>query len=177
MHYRDRSTVSPTGEEKSVVERTSHAARKRTTRKTIARELALSTVIEQPVQARIIASAPPSRTVPAHLRYERTDPFAVRIAFPAAASLDGAEVEWAFARDLLARGLLRSAGGGDVRVWPCGPHRTVLEFHAQEGVAMVQIDTPELRSFLARSYALVPAGGEGGQLDVDSDLAALLRQA
>ncbi|MFI1971206.1 regulator [Streptomyces cinnamoneus] len=137
----------------------------------------MSTVIEQAVQARIIASAPPSRTVPARLRYDRRDPFAVRIAFPPAASLDGADVEWAFARDLLARGLLRSAGGGDVRVWPCGPHRTVLEFHALEGVAMVQTDTAELRAFLARTYTSVPAGGESGHLDVDSDLAALLRQA
>ncbi|MFI9202115.1 SsgA family sporulation/cell division regulator [Streptomyces sp. NPDC053048] len=137
----------------------------------------MSTVIEQAVQARIITSAPPSRTVPARLLYERSDPFAVRVAFPPVASLDGAEVEWAFARQLLARGLLRSAGGGDVRVWPCGPHRTVLEFHAPEGVAMVQIDTPELRSFLARTYTLVPVGGEGGHLDVEGDLAALLRQA
>ncbi|MEV4432527.1 SsgA family sporulation/cell division regulator [Streptomyces sp. NPDC049555] len=137
----------------------------------------MSTVIEQPVQARIIASAPPSRTVPARLCYERSDPFAVRVAFPPVASLDGAEVQWTFARDLLARGLLRSAGGGDVRVWPCGPHRTVLEFHAPEGVAMVQIDTPELRSFLAHTYAQVPAGGEAGHLDVEGDLADLLREA
>ncbi|MBB4895355.1 hypothetical protein FHS39_004433 [Streptomyces olivoverticillatus] len=137
----------------------------------------MSTVIEQAVQARIIASAPPSRTVPAQLLYERADPFAVRVTFPPAASLDGDEVEWAFARELLARGLLTPAGGGDVRVWPCGPHRTVLEFHAAEGVAMVQLDTPELRTFLARTYALVPAGGEGGHLDVDSDLAVLLREA
>ncbi|GHF26720.1 hypothetical protein GCM10010218_04530 [Streptomyces mashuensis] len=136
----------------------------------------MSTVIEQAVQARIIASAPPSRAVPAQLRYLRSDPFAVRVAFPAAASLDGEAVEWAFARDLLARGLLRSAGGGDVRVWPCGPHRTVVELHAPEGVAMVQLETGELRSFLARTYAVVPAGGEGGLLDVDGHLAALLRQ-
>ncbi|MFF4158814.1 SsgA family sporulation/cell division regulator [Streptomyces sp. NPDC001678] len=134
----------------------------------------MSAVIEQAVQARIIASAPPSRTVPALLRYESADPFAVRVVFPPTASLDGDEVEWAFARELLARGLLRSAGGGDVRVWPCGPHRTVLEFHALEGVAMVQIDTPELRAFLAHTYAQVPAGAEAGHLDVDSDLAALL---
>ncbi|MEV4439932.1 SsgA family sporulation/cell division regulator [Streptomyces sp. NPDC049577] len=137
----------------------------------------MSTVIDQAVQARLIASAPPSRTVSAQLRYLRSDPFAVRVAFPATASLDGAEVEWTFARELLARGLLSPTGGGDVRVWPCGPHRTVLELHAQEGVAMVQMDTDDLRGFLARSYALVPVGSEGGHLDVDSDLAALLREA
>lgn len=137
----------------------------------------MSTVIDQAVQARLIASAARPRLVPAHLRYARTDPFAVHISFPPAASLDGAEVRWAFARELLASGLLTPAGRGDVRVWPCGPQRTVLEFHAPEGVAMVQIDTAELRGFLALSYALVPAGTEEGLLDVDSDVAALLGQA
>ncbi|MFI0741102.1 SsgA family sporulation/cell division regulator [Streptomyces sp. NPDC021100] len=136
----------------------------------------MPTVIDQAVQARLIASSPQSRSVPAQLRYRRADPFAVRIAFPPAASLDGAEVEWAFARELLAGGLLSPSGGGDVRVWPCGPERTVLEFHAPEGVAMVQIDTAELRGFLARSYALVPVGGEAGCLDVDGGVEALLRQ-
>ncbi|GAA0499466.1 SsgA family sporulation/cell division regulator [Streptomyces stramineus] len=137
----------------------------------------MSTVIDQAVQARLIASAPLDRPVPAQLRYERSDPFAVHIAFPPAASLDGADVEWAFGRELLACGLISPAGGGDVHIWPCGPDRTVLEFHAREGVAMVQIDTSELRRFLARSYALVPLGCEVGHLDVDGDLAALLREA
>ncbi|GGR30593.1 SsgA family sporulation/cell division regulator [Streptomyces netropsis] len=137
----------------------------------------MSTLIDQAVQARLIVSAPPARAVPARLRYERSDPFAVHIAFPPAASLDGAEVEWTFARELLATGLNTSTGCGDVQVWPCGADRTVLEFHAREGVAMVQLDTAELRRFLGRSYELVPAGTEAGHLDVDSDLAALLREA
>ncbi|QLE74733.1 SsgA family sporulation/cell division regulator [Streptomyces rectiverticillatus] len=137
----------------------------------------MSTVIDQAVQARLIASAPQDRAVPAQLRYVPSDPFAVHIAFPPVASLDGADVEWVFARETLACGLIAPTGGGDVHVWPCGPDRTVLEFHAVEGVAMVQIGTAELRRFLARSYALVPAGSEGGHLDVDGDLAALLREA
>ncbi|MFC5719346.1 SsgA family sporulation/cell division regulator [Streptomyces gamaensis] len=137
----------------------------------------MSTVIDHAVQARLIASAPQDRAVPAQLRYEPADPFAVQISFPPAASLDGADVQWAFARELLARGLITPMGAGDVQVWPCGPERTVLEFHAREGVAMVQIDTAELRSFLARSYALVPAGCEGAHLDLDGTLAALLRRA
>ncbi|MEU5428608.1 SsgA family sporulation/cell division regulator [Streptomyces olivoreticuli] len=134
----------------------------------------MSTVIDQAVQARLIASAPKDRAVPAQLRYVPSDPFAVHIAFPPVASLDGADVAWAFARELLACGLLSPAGGGDVHVWPCGPDRTVLEFHAPEGIAMVQIDTAELRRFLARSYALVPAGTEIAHLDLDTDLTALL---
>ncbi|MCC3772464.1 SsgA family sporulation/cell division regulator [Streptomyces sp. UNOC14_S4] len=137
----------------------------------------MSTVIDQAVQVRLIASAPQDRAVPAQLRYAPSDPFAVHIAFPPVASLDGADVAWAFARELLADGLTSPAGAGDVHVWPCGPDRTVLEFHAPEGIAMVQIATAEVRRFLARSYAVVPAGHEGGRLDVDSDVAALLREA
>ncbi len=137
----------------------------------------MSTVINQAVQVRLIASAPLERAIPAGLRYEPADPFAVRITFPATASLDGAEVAWTFARDLLATGLNEPVGTGDVHVWPCGTDRTVLEFHALEGMAMIQIDTTELRLFLRHSYELVPAGTESGHLDVDSDLAALLRDA
>lgn len=135
----------------------------------------MSTVIDQAVQARLIASTPQARAIPASLRYARKDPFAVRVSFPPTASLDGSEVEWTFGRELLAAGLRGPAGQGDVHVWPCGGERTVMEFHAPEGVAMVQFDTSDLRRFLGRSYELVADGCEGGLLDLDVDLAALLR--
>ncbi|WEV28806.1 SsgA family sporulation/cell division regulator [Streptomyces sp. 71268] len=137
----------------------------------------MSIVIDQAIQARLIASAPGTRAIPARLRYEPTDPFAVRVSFPPAASLDGFEVEWAFGRDLLEEGLRRPAGSGDVYVWPCSAERIVLEFRADEGMAMVQLNSADVREFLGRSYALVPVGEEGGYLDVDADLAALLRDA
>lgn len=136
-----------------------------------------TTVIDQAVQARLIASTPEARAIPACLRYEREDPFAVRVSFPPTASLDGAAVEWTFGRELLTAGLRGPAGSGDVLVWPCGPQRTVLEFHAPEGMAMVQFDTDDLRRFLNRSYALVPEGSESARLDLDHSLAALLREA
>ncbi|MDX3232416.1 SsgA family sporulation/cell division regulator [Streptomyces sp. ME19-01-6] len=136
-----------------------------------------TTVIDQAVQARLIASTPEARAIPACLRYEREDPFAVRVSFPPTASLDGEAVEWTFGRELLTAGLRGPAGSGDVQVWPCGPHRTVLEFHAPEGMAMVQFDTDDLQLFLDRSYALVPEGSESARLDLDHDLAVLLREA
>lgn len=137
----------------------------------------MSIVIDQAIRARLIASAPGTRAIPARLRYEPADPFAVRVSFPPAASLDGFEVEWTFGRDLLAAGTHQPAGGGDVHVWPCGPERTVLEFRAEEGMAMVQFNTADVHEFLSRSYDLVPAGDEGGYLDLDAELAALLRGA
>ncbi|MFD3942021.1 SsgA family sporulation/cell division regulator [Streptomyces sp. NPDC058579] len=134
----------------------------------------MSTVIEQAVQARLVASAPRMETVPATLRYDREDPFAVSMAFPPPATLEGVEVSWAFARELLVQGIDGPAGLGDVRVRPYGYDRTVVEFHAPEGVAVVHVRTSELRHFIQRSQHLVPAGREHQYLDWDGDLAQLL---
>ncbi|MFD4761708.1 SsgA family sporulation/cell division regulator [Streptomyces sp. NPDC058439] len=133
----------------------------------------MSTVIEQSVQARMVASAPRMETLPATLMYDRSDPFAVRMAFPATATLEGTDVSWEFSRELLAAGLDGAAGVGDVRIRPFGYDRTVLEFHAAEGIAMVHVRTAELRRFLARAQALVPAGEEHRFLDLDRSLTEL----
>lgn len=122
----------------------------------------------------MVASAPQMETLPAVLSYDRTDPFAVRMAFPAPATLEGTEVSWEFSRELLAAGMDASAGVGDVRVRPFGYDRTVLEFHAAEGIAMVHVRTAELRRFLRRAQELVPAGEEHRFLDMDRGLADLL---
>ena len=137
----------------------------------------MSPVIEQAVQARVVASVPRMETVPATLRYDLQDPFAVRMAFPPPATLEGTEVTWEFSRELLATGVNEPAGVGDVRVRPFGYGRTVLEFHAPEGTAMVHLRTSELRRFLERVQGLVPAGREHLFLDLDHDLTELLRDA
>ncbi|MFB6716792.1 MULTISPECIES: SsgA family sporulation/cell division regulator [unclassified Streptomyces] len=134
----------------------------------------MSTVIEQSVQARMVASAPRMETLPATLQYDRRDPFAVRMAFPATATLEGTEVSWEFSRELLAAGMDAAAGVGDVRIRPFGYDRTVLEFHADEGIAMVHVRTAELRRFLERAQELVPTGDEHRFLDLDRSLTHLL---
>ncbi|GAA2938753.1 MULTISPECIES: SsgA family sporulation/cell division regulator [Streptomyces] len=134
----------------------------------------MSSVIEQSVQARMVASAPRMETLPATLHYDRGDPFAVRMAFPGPATLEGTEVSWEFSRELLATGMETPAGMGDVRVRPFGYDRTVLEFHAVEGIAMVHVRTAELRRFLDRAQELVPVGDEFRFLDLDRDLSELL---
>ncbi|MFB7918817.1 SsgA family sporulation/cell division regulator [Streptomyces sp. NPDC056061] len=133
----------------------------------------MSTVIEQSVQARMVASAPRMETLPATLQYDRSDPFAVRMAFPAKATLEGTDVSWEFSRELLAAGVDGAAGVGDVRIRPYGYDRTVLEFHAFEGVAMVHVRTAELRLFLERAQELVPVGDEHRFLDLDRSLSDL----
>ncbi|MFJ7188764.1 spore wall synthesis regulator SsgD [Streptomyces bacillaris] len=134
----------------------------------------MSSVIEQSVQARMVASAPRMETLPATLSYDVKDPFAVRMAFPAPATLEGTEVSWEFSRELLTAGVDAPAGEGDVRVRPFGYERTVLEFHAAEGIAMVHVRTAELRRFLERAQELVPVGDEYRHLDLDRDLTDLL---
>ncbi|MFD0022639.1 SsgA family sporulation/cell division regulator [Streptomyces sp. NPDC058382] len=134
----------------------------------------MSTVIEQSVQARMVASAPQMETLPAVLQYDRADPFAIRMAFPAPATLEGAAVSWEFSRELLAAGMETPAGMGDVRIRPFGYDRTVLEFHAAEGVAMVHVRTCDLRRFLRRTHQSVPVGAEHRFLDLDRSLTDLL---
>jgi hypothetical protein len=115
-------------------------------------------------------------SIPATLHYDRDDPFAVHMTFPAPATLEGVEVCWTFARDLLAAGMREPEGDGDVRVRPYGYDRTVLEFHAPEGTAVVHVRSGELRRFLEATGELVPAGREHLRLDLDHDLAELMRE-
>ncbi|MEU5952665.1 SsgA family sporulation/cell division regulator [Streptomyces sp. NPDC047525] len=137
----------------------------------------MSNSIEQAVEARLVAAAPRMQSIPATLHYDRGDPFAVRMSFPAPATLEGIEVYWTFARELLSQGMEQAVGDGDVRVRPYGFDRTVVEFHAPEGTAIVHIRTGELRRFLHRSLALVPVGDEHLHVDLDQDLADLMRDA
>ncbi|MEU8652658.1 SsgA family sporulation/cell division regulator [Streptomyces sp. NPDC048737] len=137
----------------------------------------MSIVIEQPVEARLVAAAPRMQSIPATLHYDRRDPFAVRMTFPAPATLEGVDVCWTFARDLLTAGLHDAEGDGDVRVRPYGYDRTVLEFHAPEGTAIVHVHSAEIRRFLEATGELVPAGLEHLQFDLDRDLAELMGDA
>ncbi|MCX5054311.1 MULTISPECIES: SsgA family sporulation/cell division regulator [unclassified Streptomyces] len=137
----------------------------------------MSTVIEQPVEARLVAAAPRMSSIPAKLHYDRRDPFAVRMTFPAPATLEGVDVCWTFSRELLTAGLEEPEGQGDVRVRPYGYERIVLEFHAPEGTAVVHVRSDEIRRFLDATNNLVPVGLEHLQLDLDHDLAELMREA
>lgn len=134
----------------------------------------MAVTLEQPARARLITRDGRERALPVTLRYVAADPLAVQIVFPPEASLDGAEVTWIFARQLLEEGLRAPAGGGDVHIWPCGRARTVLEFHAPQGLALVQFDRAVLRRFLLRAYAVVGAGRETEELGLDQDLDRLL---
>jgi chaperone required for assembly of F1-ATPase len=133
----------------------------------------MDTTFEQPARARLIIAENQELPVSATLRYDSTDPLAVRVDFPPEVCLDGQEVTWTFARALLAEGLRGPAGGGDVHIWPCGRDVTVVEFHSPYGLALLQFGTPTLRSFLMRTYAVVGAGQEDLDEAVERGLSAL----
>jgi hypothetical protein len=130
--------------------------------------------LKQPARARLITAQDQEIPVAVALRYLSGDPLAVHFDFPPEASLSGEDVTWSFARDLLAEGLRTPAGGGDVHIWPCGRSRTVLEFHAVEGMALLQFDTAALQRFLLRSYAVVAVGMEDVDQALDQGLTSLL---
>ena len=133
----------------------------------------MDTTIEQPARARLITAEDRELPVPATLRYSSTDPLAVYVDFPAEVSLDGRSVTWTFARVLLEEGLAGPVGGGDVHLWPYGSGTTVVEFHSPYGLALLQFDTPTLRSFLLRTYLVVGAGQEDLEEAVERGLSAL----
>ncbi|MCQ9179461.1 SsgA family sporulation/cell division regulator [Streptomyces sp. IBSBF 2953] len=130
--------------------------------------------LEQAVRARLITAEDQELPVPATLRYDSADPFAVHVDFPAEVSLEGEAVTWTFGRGLLEQGVSGPAGSGDVHIWPCGRSLTVVEFHSPLGMALLQFDTDALRRFLLRSYAVVAAGREDVAAAVDRGLQALL---
>lgn len=125
------------------------------------------------VRAQVVADD--SHPFTAHARYDTADPLAVRLVFPAEASLVGAETAWTFSRALLADGLVRASGAGAVRLWPSGTDRVLLELQAAEGIAIVELAAGELRAFLKETYELLPVEAETAGLDMDQALADLLR--
>ncbi|MEU1518724.1 SsgA family sporulation/cell division regulator [Streptomyces sp. NPDC005811] len=106
--------------------------------------------LDQPVGACLLTHDQRELAVPANLRCTSDDPHAVRLVFPASASLDGEEVTWVLARALLEQGLDGPADGGSVRVRPHGPEHTTVELRASEGAALIRFDTSALRRFLLR---------------------------
>ncbi|MFE0513744.1 SsgA family sporulation/cell division regulator [Streptomyces sp. NPDC058964] len=92
-------------------------------------------------------------------------------------------VKWVFARDLLAEGLMRPAGLGDVQTWPVPvqPHR----LEAGKGAVHIRISSPEvstvvsapataLQAFLGRTFEKVAPGSESRMLRIDESIACLM---
>jgi len=117
----------------------------------------MNTTVSCELHLRLVVSSESSLPVPAGLRYDTADPYAVHATFHT-----GAEetVEWVFARDLLAEGLHRPTGTGDVRVWPSRSHGqgvVCIALSSPEGEALLEAPARALESFLKRTDASVPS--------------------
>jgi hypothetical protein len=113
-----------------------------------------------------------STVVPAILRYDTSDPYAVVIAFPARA---GAPVEWCVARETVARGLQAPVTVGDVHIRPASNGAEVhINFGSSRGDATLPLPMSEAIAFLNRTYELVPEGTETDWLDLEGLIAQLL---
>lgn len=114
------------------------------------------------------------------LTYTPRDPFAVTMIFYPDGAPDGdPPIIWRFARELIAAGLHRPAGIGDVRLGPHGLASIMLTLSAptddgQTESQSLLLPRRPLRRFLLESYDVVPSGREPEFLDLDAELAALL---
>jgi hypothetical protein len=126
------------------------------------------------LEVRLVVPGEASVPVPVYMRYDSADPYAVQATF----RTGGQGVEWVFARELVAAGVNRPVGQGDVRMWPgAGPDDddvVYLALSSPDGRALLEAPGYLLRDFVARTALVVPPGEESRYLDIDSTLAALL---
>ncbi|OZM72092.1 sporulation protein SsgA [Amycolatopsis antarctica] len=120
----------------------------------------------------LLAPRMPAVPVKVELRYDTLDPYAVVAAFRAGQDW----VEWVFARDLLADGLLADAGDGDVHIRPSAedPEAVLMELSSPSGQAVFETSAQELADFLDRTYEVVLPGNEHHWVTVDEALTRLL---
>ena len=132
---------------------------------TVSAELSLSLVVPEHGAVPLVAS----------VDYCADDPYAITMAFHVGTD---EPVEWIFSRDLLAVGLDRAAGDGDVQVWPAAAaHRDVVNISLSSPFGQAHFEAPAtaLTGFLLRTYEVVPAGREADYIDIETELSDLLR--
>ncbi len=130
------------------------------------------------LELRLVVPGGPSLPVPSELHYAAADPWAVRVEFETGGEGDGI-VTWLFARQLLADGLAGEAGEGDVQVRPAeseGERVVQLAMSSPSGSALFEILRDDVAEFLQQTYLAVPTGCEGDAVDLDAELAGLLRE-
>ncbi|GHK03953.1 SsgA family sporulation/cell division regulator [Streptomyces sp. NPDC003753] len=119
-----------------------------------------------------VADEPPI-PLPAELRYDMSDPYAVRLSLGAPGV---PSVDWVFARSLLADGVRRSAGIGEVVVIPphrCHPDTLRILLRTRTGAAVLEAGIRAVTAFLRRADTMVPPGTEHRHIDLDGVVARL----
>ncbi|WP_046731787.1 SsgA family sporulation/cell division regulator [Streptomyces humi] len=134
-------------------------------------------VIDQLLHMELVLPSGERLAVPTLLRYSAKDPFAAVLDFHTGTDH---QVRWVLDRDMLAEGLRRPTGRGDVRLRPTGTGpRTELSLILSSPHGRAQLLAPlrVVAQWLGRTYELVPSGQEAEGLDVDAELSRLLHGA
>lgn len=125
------------------------------------------------VQVQLIAKVIGGRRMPAELRYDVTDPWAVTLVFPYGDD-HGNSPPWRISRELLAAGLREPAGIADVRIWPSEDGVLLIRLTGTNGCLTFTVVRHRVVAFLARTYLLVPDGSEAERVDMDAELRQIL---
>lgn len=145
-----------------------------------------STTVSAELGLRLVAAEQAVVPLVASLHYSGSDPYAIRMAFHV-----GTEdpVEWIFARDLLADGLMTPEGDGDVLIWPSSPvigpdgqtdgPLSVLNIKLSSPFGEAHFEAPAeaIANFLDRTFRIVQMGKESQVIDIDAEVSSLLWQA
>ncbi len=116
--------------------------------------------------------APGFRPTPisAALQYDTADPLAVRLVLYAS---DGDTIEWYLARQMLADGLSRKTGLGNVEIRPdTAPGWKLVHVTIRSPAGdlfYAHLSARDVLAFVKRTEAIVPIGTEYQYLDLDLD--------
>ena len=152
--------------------------------------MTISATVSAEFGLRLVAAEQTLFPLVASLHYAGSDPYAIRMAFHV-----GPEdpVEWIFARELFADGMITPAGDGDVQIWPSvaesndagndadgndrGPLSVLnIKLCSPFGEAHFEAPIEAIANFLDRTYGIVPMGRESAVMDIDGELSSLLWQ-
>jgi len=126
--------------------------------------------VQAEVMMNFLVSDELSFRIPVELRYETSDPFAVRLTFHLPRD---APVTWASGRERLIDGVGRPCGDGDGRVSPADPDmlgEVLIRLQVGRDQALFRSGAAPLVAFLDRTDKLVPLGQEGALADFDAHL-------
>ncbi len=126
-----------------------------------------------PVDVHVTVPGAPPVPLPGELRYDRADPYAVCLSLGRPTPFS---VDWFFARSLLAEGLRRPAGIGDIVVIPQRhrhPDALRILLRPRAGVALLDVKASAVGAFLRQTEVMVPPGTEHRHLDMDDVVARL----
>ncbi|MEI8083419.1 MAG: SsgA family sporulation/cell division regulator [Actinomycetes bacterium] len=133
------------------------------------------TIVSTEMDLELVLTGERSVTVSALLDYDVSEPYSVRATFRTSEG----NVLWVFARELLAEGLHKPAGNGDVAIWPSRTHGDdvlCISLSSPSGQALMEAKRSDIQGFLQRTYAVAPEGTEGTFLDIDGLIDELLKE-